>query len=250
MNKNKLFIKYILWIIMIISFLVLVFALNRQYKRNEASKRLDTISILEDNVKNDKELTIDEDSNLFSNKANPQKKWLDINPDYQGWLQIENTNIDYPVVRSVDNHFYLDRDFLKEKSELGAIFMDYRNIGNFNDRHTAIYGHYTWTGKMFGDLHKYKNDDFSKDNRIIKFNTLFGEREFEIFSVYIDSAEDYKLKFDFKDDNEYKDYLAGLNDLSIHNFKSNLDSEKLLITLATCSYEVGNGRLIIHAIEK
>ncbi|MDY0236888.1 MAG: class B sortase [Gudongella sp.] len=250
MNKSNILFKYILWIIIFISLIVLVFAINREYKRNEASKRLYTISILENNEKEDNSIVINEDNTKYSTKTNLQKTWLDINPDYQGWLQIENTNIDYPVVRAIDNYFYLDKDFLKEDSELGAIFMDYRNIGNFNDRHTAIYGHYTWTGKMFGDLHNYKEELFSNENRIIKFNSLFGEKEFEIFSVYVDSAEDYKLKFDFEDDIEYLEYLKSLNELSIHSFESNLDPDKLLLSLATCSYEVSNGRLIVHAIEK
>lgn len=252
MIKNKQFLKYILWIIIVLSSIVLVFASYKQFKRIEASNRLDEITSIKKSIEDDSNIIVSENNSntSYSIKSNDQKEWLDINPDYQGWLQIENTNIDYPVVRAIDNYFYLDRDFLKKKSELGAIFMDYRNIGNFNDRHTAIYGHYTWTGKMFGDLHKYKEELFSNENRIIKLNTLYGEKEFQIFSVYVDSAEEYKLKFDFKDDAEYKGYLKILSELSMHPFESNLNSEKLILTLATCSYEVGDGRLIVHAIEK
>ena len=250
MNKNSIIFKFLLWLIIFISFLVLVFTTNRQLKRNEASNRIDALTILEEKEKKYKDQTNDDSLTTYSTKTNPQKKWLDLNSDYQGWLKIENTNIDYPLVRARDNIFYLNKDFLKEESELGAIFMDYRNIGNFNDKHTAIYGHYTWTGKMFGDLHNYKEESFLNKNRIIDLKTLYGEKEFEIFSVYIDSAEDYELKINFTDDNDYLEYLQFLNSLSVHNFEFNPDSEKLLLTLATCSYEVGNGRLIVHAIEK
>ena len=250
MNKNSIIFKFLLWLIIFISFLVLVFTTNRQLKRNEASNRIDALTILEEKEKKYKDQTNDDSLTTYSAKTNPQKKWLDLNSDYQGWLKIENTNIDYPLVRARDNIFYLNKDFLKEESELGAIFMDYRNIGNFNDKHTAIYGHYTWTGKMFGDLHNYKEESFLNKNRIIDLKTLYGEKEFEIFSVYIDSAEDYELKINFTDDNDYLEYLQFLNSLSVHNFEFNPDSEKLLLTLATCSYEVGNGRLIVHAIEK
>lgn len=250
MNKNNVIFKSLLWIVIFVSSIVLVFTTNRLLKRNEASKRLDLLATLEDKEKGGSIQIINESSTSYSTPSNLQKKWLDINPDYQGWLKIENTNIDYPLVRSKDNHFYLNRDFLKEDSELGAIFMDYRNIGNFNDRHTVIYGHYTWTGKMFGHLHNYKEELFSKENRIIKLKTIYGDKEFEIFSVYVDSAEDYELKINFKDDIDYVEYLQSLSDLSLHSFELNPNPEKLLLTLATCSYEVGDGRLIVHAIEK
>lgn len=250
MNRKNQLLKHVLWVIIVSAFSILLFTSYKQIKRIEASKRLDEINLLSKDSNEYTNLIINDDANVYSIESNSQKKWLDINPDYQGWLRIENTNIDYPVVRGQDNYFYLDRDFLKEKSELGAIFMDYRNIGNFNDKHTAIYGHYTWTGKMFGDLHNYKEASFSNENRIIKFNTIYGEKEFEIFSVYIDSAEDYKLSFNFKDDSNYTNYLQSLSEMSIHSFEWIPDPEKLLITLATCSYEVGDGRLIVHAIEK
>ncbi len=195
MAKNRHFLKYLLWTIIIISSISLVFFGTKQIKRLNSEKILKEFSEKIEKPTVIKEPSIIEDNNLeekvYSIESNPQKEWLDVNQDYQGWLSIEGTNIDYPTVRAVDNYFYLDKDFLKNKNELGAIFMDYRNVGNFNDRHTAIYGHYTWNGKMFADLHNYKEEGFGKENNIIKFNTLYGEKEFQIFSVYVDSA--YKV---------------------------------------------------------
>ncbi|NLC65700.1 MAG: class B sortase, partial [Clostridium sp.] len=194
--------------------------------------------------------TIQKNKKIYSTIENPQKKWLNKNEDYEGWLVVEGTKINYPVVKSIDNSFYLDRDFEKEKNELGSIFMDYKNVGSFNDKHTTIYGHYTKSGVMFGDLHKYKDKEFSLSNNSISFDSLYSKKEFEIFSVYIDSADNYQLKFNFKDDIEYEDYLQMISEKSMHDLGGELDKDKLLLTLATCSYEVGNGRLIIHAIEK
>ncbi len=254
MAKNRHFLKYLLWTIIIISSISLVFFGTKQIKRLNSEKILKEFSEKIEKPTVIKESSIIEDNNVeekvYSIESNPQKEWLDVNQDYQGWLSIEGTNIDYPTVRAVDNYFYLDKDFLKNKNELGAIFMDYRNVGNFNDRHTAIYGHYTWNGKMFADLHNYKEEGFGKENNVIKFNTLYGEKEFQIFSVYVDSAEDYRLELDFKDDNEYQNYLEKLKDLSLYEIPADLSEDKLLLTLATCSYEIGNGRLIVHGIEK
>lgn len=253
MAKIRHYFKYILWTIIVLSLSILLFTGFKQLKRIESAKRIDNLSDLVEKPKVQLDIPnaiINSDEKIYSTSPNLQKEWLDINNDYQGWLSIEGTNVDYPVVRSIDNFYYLNRDFLKEKSELGAIFMDYRNIGNFNDKHTAIYGHFTWNGKMFADLHNYKDKSYINDKDTIKFNTLYGEKEFQIFSVYIDSATDYKLQFDFKDDLEYENYLLALNKLSMYELPFDLDGDKLLITLATCSYEIGNGRLIVHGIEK
>lgn len=253
MSKNRQILKYFLWTVIVVSLGVLLFSTYIGLKRINAEKRIEEFSAKMEKPISKSEKPIEEDpidDKVYSIDSNPQKQWLDINSDYQGWLSIEGTNIDYPVVRAVDNFYYLDRDFLKEKSELGAIFMDYRNVGNFNDRHSAIYGHFTWNGKMFADLHKYKEEDFAKQNSIITLNTLYGEKQFQIFSVYVDSAKDYRLKFQFLDDREYEDYLKDLQNMSIYDLSFDWDPDKLLITLATCSYEVGDGRLIVHGIEK
>lgn len=253
MAKNRQYIKYLLQLVIMISLCVLIFTSYKQLNRIKAAKKIESIlnEVEKPNAElNSPSITINNDDKVYSTSPNLQKEWLDINNDYQGWLYIEGTNIDYPVVRALDNSYYLDRDFLKEKSELGAIFMDYRNIGNFNDTHTAIYGHFTWNGKMFADLHNYKDKNYILNNNIIKFNTLYGEKEFQIFSVYVDSATDYKLQFDFFDDLEYENYLINLKELSMYELPFELNTDKLLITLATCSYEIGNGRLIIHGIEK
>lgn len=160
------------------------------------------------------------------------------------------TKIDYHVVKAVDNKYYLKKDFFKEKSDAGSIFMDYRNIGNFLDKHTIFYGHYQKNGEMFADLHKYKDNNFATENKIITFDSLYGKKEFEIFSIYVDSANDYELELLFEDDRGYEDYLKSLNELSMHPFELQVSPEKRLLTLATCSYEVDNGRLMVHAIEK
>ena len=268
MKTNSKLTKVFLSVIILSSSIVLIGASYKQIKRTKAEKNVAILSSdyydsqdsilysLEkdnkpfENVK-ENEITnkiIKED--IYSITENPHKKWIDQNEDYEGWLTVKGTKIDYPVVKTLDNEFYLDKGFEKEKTDLGSIFMDYRNIGNFNDLHTIIYGHYTKSGVMFGDLHKYKDKDFSLSNSSITFNSLYSEKEFEIFSVYVDSADDYKLEYDFTGSDEYENYLNMLSEKSMHDLGKKINKDKLLLTLATCSYEIGNGRLIIHAIEK
>lgn len=178
-------------------------------------------------------------------KENNQKKWLDQNGDFVGWLKVGGTQIDYPVVRGNDNQTYLNRDFLKKSSKAGAIFMDYRNIGQFSDQHTVIYGHYMKDGSMFGDLHLYKSEAFYKENMIIEMSGLYEEKSYTIFSVTIERADNYEIDLKLSND----DYLKRILTASIHNSNLIPDQGVKLLTLVTCSYEIDNGRILIHAFE-
>ena len=78
------------------------------------------------------------------------------NEDYRGWLNVENTNIDYPVLQSYDNQYYLDKDINREYLMSGSIFMNYLNDG-FNVENTVLFGHNMRNGTMFAQLRKYKD---------------------------------------------------------------------------------------------
>jgi SrtB family sortase len=177
------------------------------------------------------------------------KELLAINKDYVGWLIIEGTKVDYPIVRGNDNSYYLKRTFNHRQSDLGAIFMDYRNLGQFLDDHTVIYGHYVKKGSMFGDLQKYLNVDFFNEHRTITLHGLYDSRTYLIISVYSVLADAYQIPLDQKPS---LDYIRELVSLSVHtsdDIESYAQKEIKLLTLATCTPGLENGRLIIHALE-
>lgn len=181
-------------------------------------------------------------------KKNLNSKYLDINTDYVAWLKVEGTSIDYPVVRGLDNSIYLKTNFYKDYSDSGAIFMDYRNLGQFQDVHTAIYGHYMKDGSMFHDLHLYKDQSFFEAHKKINLSGLYEEKEYEIFSVYIESANNYELDFDYEA-MTYMQYLDFIKKRSLYKSDLVITGNEKLLTLITCSYEIDNGRIIVHAIE-
>lgn len=187
-------------------------------------------------------------NNDYDYKPNKNSEYLAMNSEFTGWITIAETVIDYPIVRGSDNKFYLNRDIYKNSSDAGAIFMDYRNIGQFNDQHTIIYGHYMKNGTMFGGLHEYKEETYFNTHDKIKVSGLYGEKTYTIFSAYLVSADEYKLELHFKG-GDYKNYLETLQSYSMHKKNLILSEDKALLTLATCSYETENGRIIIHAIE-
>lgn len=179
---------------------------------------------------------------------NPSAEYYQINPDYVGWLSVNGTVIDYPVVRGQDNETYLSQDFYREPDIFGAIFMDYRNIGMGIDRHTIIYGHYTQYGQMFGELDKFLNEDFLKENLEFTFTDAYGERSYRIFSVHVAPADTSFLDIDFEG-NEYTNFLSMLKNLSVFPSEVPVTEENKILTLMTCNDSAENGRLFIHAVE-
>lgn len=83
-----------------------------------------------------------------------------LNKDMAGWLTIADTEIDYPILQSTDNDYYLHHNYKNEKARAGSIFKDYRNTNEFLDKNTIIYGHNMKDGSMFADLRKYLDKDF------------------------------------------------------------------------------------------
>lgn len=187
-------------------------------------------------------------SEEFILKDNPDSKFLKINPDYVGWLNISNTKVDYPVVKGPDNAYYLDKNFDQEQDILGSIFMDYRNMGNNLDRHTILYGHYTQRGLIFGDLDKYLDAEFLTNNKIFTFRSLQGEVTYEIFSVHISPSVGPLLDITFTE-TPYADFQQLLKSKSQVENDSFPTEDQKIISLITCNYALEDGRLFIHAME-
>ncbi|URN95312.1 MAG: class B sortase [Candidatus Pristimantibacillus lignocellulolyticus] len=172
---------------------------------------------------------------------------LEINSDIVGWISIENTGINYPVVQSSDNDYYLNHNVEKQSSTRGSIFMDYRNKDVNEDIHTVIYGHHMKDGSMFGELSKYKDAAYYKEHNTITFEGLDGSTNWQIFSVYIYSPEDQFFEYEFADEQQYSTYLDKIIKKSRYDTGVEVTSEDQLITLVTCTYEVTDARFIIHA---
>ena len=180
-----------------------------------------------------------------NNSNNFSEELLKINEDYKMWIEIPNTNIDYPVVQGKDNDFYLNYDFNKKKSSSGAIFMDYKNNIN-KDKNIIIYGHNMKNKSMFQNLMKFKDEEFWKENNKIIL-TIDGKRyEYEIFSAYISNAKNINLRINFKNDDEYLKYIEDIKKKSIFYRVVDIKSDDKIITLSTCSYEKDDARMIIH----
>lgn len=169
-----------------------------------------------------------------------------INSDYRAWIKVENTNIDYPVVQSEDNEYYLTHDFNKNYLASGSIFMDYRNDFE-NDKSILIYGHHMRNKTMFGEVLNFKKEEFFKENNLITIEYKGKTYTYEVFSTFVADLSKDNLKVSFDDDEDYQNYIDYLKDRSLFDSDIEVSSNDRIITLYTCSYEFKDARTLAHA---
>ena len=169
-------------------------------------------------------------------------------PDVKGWISIEGTHIDYPLLQSEDNVKYLDHNAFGDYVVTGSIFLDYRFNANFTNFNTIIYGHHVPTGDMFGDIKKFTDKEFFDNHR---FGTIYyngEEKELEIFGILEVDAYDMNiyrpLSNNIEENQAYYQYL-----LSKATYKRDVSvtSEDKICLLSTCFLDVTNGRHILLA---
>ncbi|MDY0393399.1 class B sortase [Virgibacillus halophilus] len=172
-----------------------------------------------------------------------------LNTDIVGWIEMEGTMINYPILQADDNTFYLYRNYKKQDSIAGSIFLDYRNDISETNRNWIVYGHRMKDGSMFGQLKKWLNDDFFKRNHEIYLDTLYDSYDAEIFSVYQTSTDFYYIETDFDNEASFQNYIDEIEKKSLFHSDTEVTAEDSIITLSTCDYGVDpdKGRLVVHA---
>lgn len=171
-----------------------------------------------------------------------------LNKDMAGWLTIADTEIDYPILQSTDNDYYLHHNYKNEKARAGSIFKDYRNTNEFLDKNTIIYGHNMKDGSMFADLRKYLDKDFFKAHPTFSYESGLANYKVEIFSVYETTTDFYYIETDFPGKQDFADYLEKVKQQSIYKSNVKVSSKDRIITLSTCDTEKDyeKGRMVIQ----
>lgn len=187
---------------------------------------------------------------------NPKfKKLYKENSDIVGWIKIDDTTIDYPVMQTMDdNEFYLHKNFQKEEEFSGLPFVDNRCDVKKPSENLIIYGHHMNTDTMFTDVHEYKDKKFYDKHQIIHFDTIYGDGDYEIVYVILSKAygDDEKVfkYYDFiecEDEKEFEETKKALEGLSMYDTGKTITREDDLITLSTCEYSQTNGRMALIA---
>ena len=176
-----------------------------------------------------------------------------INPDMVGWITIEGTQINYPVVQSLyEANFYLRRNFYKEKATCGTIYVREACDVNTPSDNVTLYGHNMRNGTMFADLHKYEDPAFWASNRFVQFNTLKEYHEYEIFAIFKTSANigegfRYHVFDNASSEQEYINFVTTCKQLSFYDTGITPQYGEKLLTLSTCDKTIENGRLVVVA---
>ena len=170
------------------------------------------------------------------------------NPDTIAYLRVNNTNIDYVVVKTDNNEYYLNHNFNKENNVAGWIFANYLNKFDESDKNIVIFGHNTKDGSMFGTLKNILNKNWyeNNDNRKILLITEKDVYFYEIFSCYSIVPEDFYIKANFKDDNDFLDFINILKKRSIYDFNIDVGVNDNILTLSSCMQQ-GKKRVVLHA---
>ncbi len=166
-----------------------------------------------------------------------------INKDIIAWIRIKNTKINYPIVQTDNNYYYLKKDINKKYSTCGWIFMNYKNSNNFSDRNTVLYGHNIKSGLMFSDLQKIYKNELGTDG-VIEIYTEKEKLEYKVFSSYLTEPEEYSTKPILDEDSE-KEYLQEILKRSSIMYNIVPDKSDKLITLSTCDNS-GKNRILVH----
>lgn len=189
---------------------------------------------------------------------NNMQQFVDMNSDTVGYLKIAGIDATGPVVQGTDNDFYLDHDFFKTQTRFGARFADFNATdlkkGNLT-QNTVIYGHYSETGEVFGDLNKYEDVEFFKEHAVIEFSTLYEKSDWKVVSVFLTNTleeHDANGVFNYRanqfaDQEAFLQFVTEMKRRSIINTGVDVIENDKLLTLSTCSRVFDEARFVVVA---
>lgn len=241
-------VLYVFCIMLLISsILISSYFIYKELKENKKQENNfeELIEIVEQTNPEDKEQveTVINIDNLYA-----------INSDIVGWLRINDTTINYPIMQIKSNpNYYLHRDFYKKYSSYGTPYMSEECNINTSDN-LVIYGHHMNHKKVFGALENYKSKEFYENHKVIEFTTLEEMKKYEIFAVfktvvYSKNTFKYYNSVNFSNEDEFNTFVNKCKELSFYETNIKPKYHDKFITLFTCEYSNKNGRLVVIARE-
>lgn len=171
-----------------------------------------------------------------------------------GWLKIADTKIDYPVMQTSDNEYYLEHNYNQEYDKNGSLFMDCNCIAYPKSTNIIIYGHHMKSGNMFGNLQKYANESYGKKHSTIYFDTIYEKGTYELLYVFrsqVYNENDAVFKYyQFVSANsaeEFDYYMNEMSKLTLYNTGISATYGDQLLTLSTCDSSATDGRFVVVA---
>ena len=245
---KKIFINVLL-VILIGVFLYSGYMCLMWLKSDRETKKLEEGLYTEVVQKVEKSEENEEENNLQEEKIDFEKL-LSINEDVVGWIKIDNTYINYPILQGEFDEEYLRKDIYGKYSVSGSIFVDTTTNINFYDHNTAIYGHNMKNERMFANLHKIKNGELGTDIKV-KIYTKNTSSIYQVFSAYAIEPTDDIIEKNFSNESDKEQYINKALNKSNVKFdinQENINYENNIITLITCDNN-NKYRVIVQAIK-
>lgn len=209
----------------------------------ETSEQKETVKVNLDPQNKEKPDVLEKYRNLY----NSNKKLI-------GWLKIDDTIIDYPVMQTSDNEYYLKHNVDQQEDRNGALFMDKDCKAYPQSTNLIVYGHHMQSGVMFGTLDKYSSKDFYEKHKVIEFDTIYEEGIYDVMYVFrskIYNEDDMVFKYyqftDALSEQEFDSYMDEMERLALYDTGINAQFGDHLLTLSTCDYYVKDGRFVVVA---
>lgn len=250
-NSKKQTIKLIyltLTIIFAIVFLFSVYKIISYYlEASKQEKQFD--DIIKEIEQSDNKLLETNEYGMFLE----YEKLYEQNNDLVGWIKIEDTKINYPVMLSIEEpDYYLNHNFDKQYSDYGCPYLAKGSDINKPSDNLIIYGHHMKNGTMFSGLDNYKNKEFYNTHKTFIFNTLYEKQTYEVISVFITevntgSEDEFKYYrfIDAKTEEEFDDFINKTKELSLYDIDVSANYGDELVTLSTCEASNENLRLVV-----
>lgn len=189
-------------------------------------------------------------------RQTPLSKYQELfnrNNEMAGWISIDGTNINYPVMHTPENpDFYLKHSFEKEYSAYGVPYVAGHCSPSLPSDNVVIYGHHMKNGTMFAGLTDYEDKDFYEKHKVIHFDTLTKAGDYEVMAVFHTTVYDgggfkFYLFADAKTEEDFKAYVSGCKSLALYETGVTAEYGDKLVTLSTCEYSHKDGRLVVVA---
>jgi len=248
--RRRIFMSFLaLCIVGSIGYLIMYYAL---YEKNDVE-----YEALSDMVKEDTGGTVVINYEEAKDKPPILRKYEALyqkNRKLVGWITIEKCGIDYPVMQTADNEYYLDHNYNQDYDKNGSIFMDKDCTPAFPNDNMIIYGHHMKSGKMFGNLNYYAKQDFWEKNKTFTFDTIYETGKYEVMYVFRDkihSEDEIVFKYyqfiDATSAEEFDSNMEAMREMSFYDTGVTAAYGDRLITLSTCDSSTADGRFVVVA---
>lgn len=166
-------------------------------------------------------------------------------PDIIAWIKSANTIVDYPVVQTKDNDFYLSYLPNQTWNPSGSIFIDYRNAADFTSKNTLVYGHHLRSGDMFSLLVNYRSQTYYEEHPVFTLHTAHRDYDIVLFAGFLISPAVEVPPLEFANATAFLDYVQKCRERSHFTAPVEVTAEDTLVTLITCDFAIDDGRYIL-----